>query len=226
MITSAKIQHYRNASFLSFLSNVVSICNKFDTEALKIKPVVTTLATGVHSLELVFSASRKSNNTQTLTALDARRDIATFSVQSIAEVYTKHFDKDYQEAAKTIVGIFAKYGKRIDKQTYREQTSTTQSLLHDFENSTLVMAALSKLHLSDWVQELKQANEEFNQVFLQRNQELAEQPEQSFSTLRVASTEHYHKLIEILKAFDVINPNGEYERLLKELNELILKYNM
>lgn len=226
MITAPKLPNYRNASLISFLSNVVAICNKFDTEALKIKNEVAKIATDVQSLELLFALAKKNGNTETLESLDARRDAATLSIQGIAECYVKHFDKSYQDAAKAILAIFSKYGKRIDRMVYREQTSATQSLINDFETDTLVSTAINKLHLTEWVQELKTANEEFNRVYLLRNKELSEQPDQNIKDIKMPAIENYRRLVDVLKAFNTINPNEDYEKILKELNELVLKYNV
>lgn len=74
MITSPKLAHYRNASLLTFLSTVVTICNKFDVEALKINTEVAKIATDVQSLEALYSLAKKSANSESIESLDARRD--------------------------------------------------------------------------------------------------------------------------------------------------------
>ncbi len=89
-----------------------------------------------------------------------------------------------------------------------------------------VDTALKKLHLTEWVQELKTANNEFNNVYLNRNKELAEQPDQNIKDVKIPAIEHYKRLINVLKAFRTINPQGDYDKILKEINELVLKYDL
>lgn len=226
MITSPKLAHYRNASLLTFLSTVVTICNKFDVEALKINTEVAKIATDVESLEALFSLAKKNDNTESLENLDARRDAATLSIQGIVECYARHFDKSYEDAAKAILKTFARHGKGITRQVYRDQTATTRSLINDFESDAIVSTALNKLHLTEWVQELKLANEAFDAVYVARNMELSVQPDQNFKDKKTMAIEDYRRLIDVLKAFNIINPNGDYDKILKALNELVLKYNV
>jgi hypothetical protein len=226
MEKTPKLTHFRNASFIGFLSNVVTICKKYDTEVLKINNEVADISADVQTLELLFSIARKNGNTEALEDLDARRDSAIQGILEVSEAYLKHFDKTYQEAAKTIEAIFAKYGRRIDKLVYVAQTSATQSLVNDFEKDVNVDTALKKLHLAEWVQELKTANNEFNNVYLNRNKELAEQPDQNIKDVKIPAIEHYKRLIDVLKAFRTINPQGDYDKILKEINELVLKYDV
>ncbi|MEA5401659.1 DUF6261 family protein [Arcicella sp. DC2W] len=95
-------------------------------------------------------------------------------------------------------------------------------LLYYFENDVIVSTALSKLHLTAWGQELKTANVEFEEVFQLRNKELTSQPDQNVKDVRNAATENYRRLIDVLKAFNTINPNGDYDKLLKEINGFVL----
>lgn len=226
MITSPKLSNYRNASLISFLNNVVSACNDYDKEALKINTEVAKIATDVQSLEALYSLAKKSANSESIESLDARRDAATLSIQGIAECYSKHYEQDYRDAAKVILNTFSKYGKGIARQAYRDQTATLQRLVNDFENDVTVSTALSKLHLTAWGQELKTANVEFEEVFKLRNKELTSQPDQNVKDVRNTATENYRRLIDVLKAFNTINPNGDYDKLLKEINGYVLKFNV
>ncbi len=42
---------------------------------------------------------------------------------------------------------------------------------------------------------------------------------------KIIAIENDRRLIDMLKAFNIIYPNGDYEKILKAINELVLKYN-
>lgn len=226
MEKAPKFSYFRNASLISFLNNVVSICKKFDIEALKIATEVATIVADVQSLEKLFAVTKKNSNTSILKELDAQRGAAVVAIQGISQLYLKHYDGDYRQAAKLVQNVFAKYDKHIELLVYGAETAAIQSLVNDLLKDSTRYAALQKLSLVDWVQELKRVNEAFNAVYLQRNKELSELPSDRIKDRKATVIANYKQFIKVLKAFNTLHPSGDYERILKAIAELITKYNV
>ncbi|MES2654695.1 MAG: DUF6261 family protein [Bacteroidota bacterium] len=225
MKTFPKLTNYRNASFIAFLKDVVTISNKFDPTALKITTEIAAINALLVQLDSTYATARANGNTETLESLDARRDAALIGITMVAEAYQKHYDPAISEAGRSISIIIAKYGKRLPWQSYLVETEAIRSMVNTFETEAKAMAAISKLKISDWVLELKNANTEFSALFLVRNQELSEQPDENMRDLRLPATESYKTLIKLVTAYDTLNPNGDYAKILEQVDQLIAKYN-
>jgi hypothetical protein len=220
-----KLINYRNAAFIAFLKDTKSICEKFNTITLKLDGELAKLSGSIVALDNVFGIAKGSASTDTIENLDARRDNAFTGISFVADAYTKHFETEYREAAKLIAATTDKYGKRIASLNYLAETETLRSLLSDFENQNNVRAAIVKLNLTEWVNELKAANTEFNQVYLSRNKELSAQPDQNVQDLKKPAIENYNSLMNLVSSYNTINPNTDYKKIVDEVEELVIKYN-
>lgn len=225
MNTTPKLSNYRNASFIAFLKDVVSISNKFDPTALKINKEVAAINTLLVQLDSTYATARANGNTENLESLDTRRDMALIGITTLAEAYQKHYDTAVSEAARSISIIIAKYGKRLPKQSYLVETEAIRSIVNTFETDAKAMAAITKLKISDWVTELKNANTAFNALFLVRNQELSEQPDENMRDLRQLATESYKAFVKVVIAYDTLSPDGDYTKILEQVEQLVAKYN-
>lgn len=225
MKTTPKLSNYRNASFIAFLKDVVSISNKFDPTTLKIDKEVVAINSLLGQLNSTYAAARANSNTESLESMDARRDDALIGITNLADAYQKHYDPTLSEAGRTISIIIGKYGKRLPRQSYLVETEAIRSIVNTFETEAKAAAAIAKLRISDWVMELKNANTDFNALFLLRNQELSEQPDENMRDLRQLATESYKSFVKLVTAYDTLNPNGDYAKILEQVEQLIAKYN-
>lgn len=224
MKSTSKLAYYRNGLFMGFLSDLVSITDTFDLKGLQLEGVMASIKNNVAALKEVYIIPKKNGNTEKLEQLDLRRDMAILGVQGVAEVYLKHYDADFVSAAKAILIAIYKYDKRIDRLNYLLESENIRNLVKEFETDRELINALTKLSLSDWAAELKAANNAFNAVFLLRNDELAEQPDQNLTELRLPAIENFKNLEELLFAYNKINPKTDYEKIINKLDELKQKY--
>ncbi len=225
MKTNPRLIKYRNAAFIAFLKDARTICEKFNTKTLKLDGELAKLSGGIVALDNVFGTAKGSASTDTIENLDARRDDAFTGISFIADAYSKHYEAEYRGAAKLVSATIAKYGKRIVTLNYLSETETLRSLVSDFENQGDVKAAITQLHLTEWVNELKAANTAFNEVYLSRNQELSEQPDQNILDLKKPAIENFNSLINLVSSYNTISPNADYKKIIDEVEELAIKYN-
>jgi hypothetical protein len=225
MITTAKANNYKNSAFIGFLNDTVAIAEKYNVATLKLTTEVAQIKTSILALNNVYAIAKKNENTETLENLDGARDFALIGIKGLADAYLKHYDPLFVNAAKGIINTFEKYSKRIDKLTYLSETEAIRSLVDDLETDTNLIAHATKLNITDWIQELKTTNTQFNTIYLGRNKEFAEQPDQNLKDLRTPAMEQYSKFVNLVNANNIITPNIDYQKILKEMDELVLKYN-
>ncbi len=221
----SKIKDYRNKECIQYLKDTVSIYKVFDLKALKLDGFVNQLETRNALLEELFEIAKKNENTETIESLDERRDRAIVGIRKIADGYGSYFEIDKAQAGKLITTHIDKYGSSIYRMNYLAETTALNGVLSDMETDGAVVSAVALLDLTPWVAELKQANIEFNRMYLLRNTDLANQPDQN---LRDARTEIYpifdllmEKTASYYSAFDKV----EYKTIMNQMDELTTKYN-
>lgn len=225
MTTLTKAERFRNGIFIGLLNDGVTIAEKYNLVTLKLNDGVSKIKSNILKLNELYALARKNGNTEVLEELDERRDKAIIGIKNLTEAYLNHFDNLKVNAAKNILIAYEKYGKRIDKLSYLAETEALRSFINDFDIDSALKANATLLNLTDWLLELKAANEDFNSVYLNRNKELAEQPDQNLKNLRGPALEDFTLFYNLVTAYNTINPNTDYAKLLAELNELLIKYN-
>ena len=221
----SKIKDYRNKECIQYLKDTVTIYKAFDLKALKLGPFVAELENSNAKLEEVFEIAKKSAKTETLESLDARRDQAIVGIRKVADGYENYFEQDKADAGKLITSHIDKYGSKISKLSLLAETTAINSVVNDLENDRVVREAVILLNLSAWVTELKQANIDFNNMYLERNTDLANQPDQNLLEARAKTYPVFDLLIKKTDAFYLALENADYKRILDRMEELTIKYN-
>lgn len=221
----SKIKDYRNKESIQYLNDTVSIYKAFDLKALKLDGFLTPLEKGNATLNQLFEIAKKNENTETIESLDERRDNAIVGIRKVADGYQNHFEQTTAQAGKLIVSHIDKYGSRISKLNYLAETTAINGVVSDMETDAAVVAAVALLNLSTWVAELKQANIDFNKMYLLRNTDLASQPDQNIRDARVGIYPIFDLLMEKTASYYSAFEKKEYKTILDQMDELSLKYN-
>lgn len=224
MINDPALRLLRNSEFIRYQKNVLKICRNSNAETLRINDQVAILLTAVTALDNLFMVQRANLNTEELVALDLYRDKALIGLRSVAEGYAQHYDVDIAKAGTAIIMGMDKYGTGISRFNYMAETEVVESLVKDFKNDTVMHAAMGKLGLKDWVNELGRVNEQFDDTYIARNKDYAGKPLDSLSRLRVTATEKYDQLMAHITAHATLTPSDAYTELVNELNSLTDRY--
>jgi hypothetical protein len=225
MKTTTKLKYYRNGLFIGFITDILSILSKYNLVALKLDAIIAVLTANLSKLNEVYVIAQKNKNTEAIELLDIRRDMAVQGIQGVVESYLKYYENNFVEAAKLLIDTIYKYDKRIDKQNYLLETETIRSLVSDFDTDLALKNALVLLHLTNWANELKNANNDFNTTYLIRNDELAALPDVNLSELRTPTIANFIDFEETIFSLNKLNPNLEYAEIMGKIEELKIKYN-
>jgi hypothetical protein len=223
MLNIPRLSVYRNTEFIGFMTDVLDFANAANVAALTDK--VAALQSNIDIMNNSFKAATHSDLTKDVQALDLRRDNAIKGIKTIATAHRFYANEANINASTSIVNSIDKYGQNIARFNYQAQTVTLQSLINDWENDADFQAALTLLHLNDWVAELKTANEAFKTIYQDRVTDMANKQRTAVSELRPATTEAYITLVKHIEANDILNPSAALTNLIGQLNELVNKYN-
>lgn len=224
-MNTLKIDLLRNAEFIALGKDFISLIDAANPATLGINAGFAPFKAEWLSLDSLFMLERGSILTDDLVALDTRRDNAIVGIRTVADGYSRHFDPAFRAASERILACIDKYGSKIHKQNLLAETETLRNLVADFETGALMLNALTVLGLSAWVTELKDANNDFNQVYLQRTQETSAKPNDSLAARRKPAIELYRKLVKTIDAKDTLDPSPALTTLINQLNGLVDKYN-
>lgn len=157
-------------------------------------------------------------------AADKRRDRAVVGILQVVVGYTSHFEPAFTEAAERISRTFAKYGSSIQNLNYTDQSGAMKSLAEDLQLAP-VSDSIAKLGLTAWVVELKESNQAFIDLFGSRTTEKGQKPSTKMFDLRMATLGAWQKLIDSIKAVNVLTPSPALDAYAAELAAHIDEYN-
>jgi hypothetical protein len=163
--------------------------------------------------------------TRELIDLDNRRDESVAGIRLVLDGYTRYFEATLRTAAQNLLNNMDKYGTRIYELNYQAETSTITSLLNEWTTNASLSSAITALNLGAWTAELKTANNLFNDLYLQRVDEKAAQPQIKSFQARKKAIATYRELVKQIEARATLAGDQSYNSLINSLNVLIDKYN-
>ena len=225
MIDSIKLQLLRNGEFLQFMTNFSKLVGNNNPTAMNVLPQYAALNAKVSEIEPLFKMERASSMTQDVVLHDERRDRAIIGLTSVVEGFRFHFNASVAQSATLLASDLLLFGKGIAKQNYPAETASLNGIITDWETKPELIAALVILGLVEWKNELKTANQDFDQKYLERTQEYGAANPDTLKEKRDETTDVYYELRKYLDAYSVIQNNLVYEKTNNELNALIEQYN-
>ncbi|HEY4789396.1 MAG TPA: DUF6261 family protein [Bacteroidales bacterium] len=226
MILKPLFQKFRNSEVVQFFIDALGICKQQKAETLQLTVQTGNLEKKATELETVFKITQGSSITEKLTELDRRRDGNLIGIHKYAEGLVYHFEQATKEAALAILNSFDKYGKNLYMLNYQAETSTITSLTSDWGTDSKLAAAVIKINLTAWAEELKTSNNLFNEMFLSRAGEKATANDIKFLELRKSAMSGFRELVQNIEARATLSTDNSYDALINALNALIQKYNV
>ena len=105
MENKPKMANYRNAEFIQFIRDMITIYSQNNPSELKLDKFLNPVAELLPRVDDVFERDKKSINTNTLESLDLRRDMAITGIRTACEAYQKHFRSNVIEAANLAIQL-------------------------------------------------------------------------------------------------------------------------
>lgn len=223
MINNTNSQRYRVAEYIQLLTNALRIIKSNDPSLLKIEVQNSALETSVGALDAEYKRQSSSSITATLVQLDERRDDAYTGIFRVVSGYALHFLPAKKEAARRIGLIVNKYGSGVTRLRYQQETGEIRSLVGDLQGDATAVNDISELGLTEWVEELRLANVEFDQAYVERAQQQAGDSSQVIA-LRATTQQKWEELTAHLTAHATLTPSALYQKTIAELNSLIDDY--
>lgn len=225
MINSLKITNLRNVEYIEFISQFLAIILGFDPVVLKVKTEYDLLQLELKAMEASFKTRKDNPLTDELQNIDVKRDNCITGI--VYELMSKnlHFDDKIKAAAIALSGVVNVYGSGIAQLNYNAETTTLRNLVEDLkkpENWT----HCKTLGIDTWVLEMEKQNQLFEDTFINRNKQNAQNKTEPLEFIRLRANAKYDELKDMLNAQATVNKNMQiYKDCIKQVNNLIASYN-
>lgn len=142
----------------AFAEKCITICKPFKALAPAIKAVENVYESFVESMQKDKASEYDKKE------FDRKRDaiLTGFYGAIRSEKNFPHTDSNAIETLETLVDAAFKYGTKVSKLSYDEETATIDNILSEVKN--LDLSALKDTGLSRWIPLLEQTNKDFKDV--------------------------------------------------------------
>ncbi len=222
MIKTIYLKNLRNNEFIQYCDNFQQIILTNNPEALKVQDQYNAINEPLSLLQITNKKLSQKSFTVQLFKIDKRRDAALRSIYNIVDAYTHHYNEEVCAKAIDLKKELDVYGKKIIHYNYQYETSAIDDILTKWEPKA---EGIATLNLTDWVNELKEANTLFNECFLDKVKVTAEDADIKVIELRNTITARHNELIDYLKSYALIEKTENYTTVIGQINELINQYN-
>lgn len=226
MINSITLAALRNAEFLQFSNDALSIVQRNDPAALSVTTWYNAFKTVTTEIDALFKTDQSSAITETLQELDVRRDNAINGILFTVQGYTYHFAPTTAAAAKILEHHLSVFGAGIARTNLQSETAILNSIVTDLKNKPELIGAIAALGMDSWVTELDTANKTFSTKYLDRTQEMGAVSPDTIKAKRLEGAAAWYKLRDKLNAYYEINEGAEpWAKTINDLNALTEQYN-
>lgn len=226
-ITGIELTKLHNPEFLQFHRNALKIVFDNDTNTLKVVDEYNALEKLINDIAALFKTDTGSDITDELVTLDIRRDDAITGIGFYLEAFSRYNDAAIRANANLLLQEIALYGTGIARLSYQNETATITSIVDKFNNDAALNAAVTALPLlSDWVTELKTANNLFDTKYLARAVEQGAASPDTIRAKRLEAMQAYYDLRDMINGYATTTKGAvPYPATINSINALIDDYN-
>jgi hypothetical protein len=222
-ISKIYFRYLRNEAHYQFLLLVQKLLATYPTVAAIVTGLLPRLNELIELEGQLVDALRSSAYTERIAEADRRVDRNVTGINAVVTASLHHYDPAVVEAAKVLDLRLKSFRGEIEKKAYEEESAAVKILVADLQNVYAAQVAL--LNLNGWVAELTDAQNTFEQLFIQRNKELAARPNEKLREVRMAVDSVYHHIVERVDAYGILNGYDATASFVGELNREVTYFN-
>jgi len=226
MIKKIHYQKLRHGELIHFFNTLSDICHQHAPHDAQMSRAIDAFGNAVTRFASSYRPRSGSESSAAMASFDKLRGSYLIGIRQYVQAHTHHFDKQMVEAAALLLHNIDHFGHRIYLQNYHTESVIISTMVARWENEPNLKAAINQLGLASWVDELKRVNEAFSHSFLKRLGEATPADVPTTAQCRLEALEQYRQLMRMTEAYVVVNPNGSYEHLMREINVLINQVNL
>jgi hypothetical protein len=157
--------------------------------------------------------------TKKIAAADKRRDQAIVGFHTMVRGLLRHSDPETVAAAETIEFCIRSFREEIGRKSYNAESTAVEVFVDDMEGA--YTGEVTKLGLTNWIEDLATAHNDFQTLFTQRLTESTARPDGLMKDVRRQIDTVYRAMVKLIEACIMVNGEKGYDQFVKELNSQI-----
>lgn len=203
-IVTVKLSNARNAEHFQFHSNVLTFATVALAIELKIEGLQKTYADLFHREDQLYKQCRAYEETQQMNEKDRSRDDLFIHIKQMVATMLYSPVAEQKTAARKLDFILRPYKNAASKPA-TENTAQIANVVQELE-SEAYKEYVACLGLTDVVSLLKQANDEFNEVYINRSDaKLVRVSNDTMKEIRKQVDDAYRAMIKAVNALWLVN---------------------
>ena len=220
-IYDINIQRMNNGAHFTFVSNILARAEADTAVKGKASELVSNFKTAVNAEDEALKISQKSLLTDDIAKADIDRDALYAGYKKAVEAFLAMPIADMAQAAKVLAQHIKDYKINTADQLDKE-TGLLVNFITDLENK--YSAQVTKLGLTAFVTNMKEANERVRTLTLQRTNEKIGITVGALKTARTASDDAYRALVKMVNALALVFGEKDYASFIDYVNTEITHY--
>ena len=220
-IYDINIQRMNNGAHFTFVSNILARAEADTAVKGKASELVSNFKTAVNAEDEALKISQKSLLTDDIAKADIDRDALYAGYKKAVEAFLAMPIADMAQAAKVLAQHIKDYKINTADQLDKE-TGLLVNFITDLENK--YSAQVTKLGLTAFVTNMKEANERVRTLTLQRTNEKIGITVGALKTARTASDDAYRALVKMVNALALVFGEKDYTAFIDYVNTEITHY--
>lgn len=224
IINRLQFKNFWNSEYPLFVSQIVSIFQKYDIDALHLKKAVIKLLALKPKLDKIKDQELSNALSKLLQELDSERDTLIKAIVALVKTMGKLSRPVIAPHVVVMKRFTNLHGSEIAKTNYSSATKRIDDLLADYNANEDVKKAVDALNMQIFFDQLGIVNTQFATLFLQRNQEEAVAGSIDIRIIRLETDIVLTDLLNGIEFCSSEYDDLDYVTLANELNELIAYY--
>ncbi|MDD2797280.1 MAG: DUF6261 family protein [Bacteroidales bacterium] len=213
-----------NSEYTIFVDQISKIVAKYNVQDLHLKKSFDRVSAFLPSLAKVTAQELSSQFSNSLKDLDNERDSLINGIIAQVKTMSKITIPALATQAAVLSRLFDKHGRDIATAGYNAETKRINDLLSDYHTKAEIKTAVDAISLTLLFDQLAVVNTQFEELFLQRNEDDATTESVDARALRSetdkAITAFFDAIVFCSSEYDEL----DYTPLANELNEVINYY--
>jgi hypothetical protein len=222
-IIRINLDRLRNEAHYQFFAAIIALIIKFPLIVEKLGDLFTSLQSLFAKEDEAVDYIRKSDYSAKIAAADERLDSAVIGLSETVRGALHHFRPEVVEAALSLKNLIKAYGNIVRK-NYDEELAAVTNLLQDLNGAYATKISLIG-GLSEWITEIKAASDNMTALLALRNTEKADKPKERMVNVRREIDPVYRDIVTKIEALTIVEGETAYVPFIKELTELIDRFN-
>lgn len=210
-----EIGKLRNEEHIQLMTEVKELIEASTAKTLNIEELFGSFTKLLAQEGDALNKINKSSITGELSEADGKRDELLRGLKKTTQGYLNHFQEAKHKAAIKILIVLDHYNG-IETKPYEQETSSVNALILEINSSC--SAEVVTLDLTEWITELKSANDQFDALLKTRYDESAAKCTLEMKLVRIDIDKVYRSILDRTDALMLINGDAVYAPFVTALN--------